>query len=419
MSASGGGAGDSVGDRTSLLEVARLSIVHLQLEDFADLKRAMTTAARVSAETLDVARVGIWSLVDEGMALRRVVLHDERETGELESRDWKLPLASWPGYRAAILSRRMVAVEDAVTDLRTAEMAADYLIPNGVSSMLDAPLFVGGEVWGVVCHEQVGLKRIWSKREIDFATSVADMLSAMLEQALRLALEERLREAEAALSRSREAEAVVKTAAAIGHDINTLLQAISGRAELAARSEGPVDPSDLIGIMNDCQRAARVVSQLRELERPARSVGQETDLSFVIEDTRETLEALLGPTHSLTIELAAAATVPARRADVERIVLNLVVNAKEAMPDGGVVRLAVHRTAAAVSLQVTDQGKGITAEQATRVFEPYFTTKSGRNSGLGLFAVQAIARNTGATVSLDSSPGTGTSVSVKWPVAPA
>ena len=312
-----------------------------------------------------------------------------------------------------------MAVEDALTDLRTTELAAGYLIPNGVTSMLDAPLFVGGEVWGVVCHEQVGPQRPWTKREVDFATSVADMLSAMLEQAMRLALEERLREAEAALSRSREAEAVVKTAAAIGHDINTLLQAISGRAELAARAEGPADPGDLIGIMNDCQRAARIVSQLRELERPARSIGQETDLSFVIEDTRETLEALLGPTHSLTTELAAVATVPARRADVERIVLNLVVNAKEAMPDGGVVRLAVYRTASAVALQVTDQGKGISAEQATRVFEPYFTTKHGRNSGLGLFAVQAIARNTGATVSIDSSPGAGTSISIKWPTSPA
>lgn len=418
MSASGGGAGDSVEDRKSLLEVARLRIVHLQLEDFDDLKRAMSTAARVSAQTLEVTRVGIWSLAEDGSALRRVVLYDERQSAELESGDWRLPLAAWPGYHAAILSRRTVAVEDALTDLRTAELSADYLVPNGVSSMLDAPLFVGGEVWGVVCHEQVGPQRAWSKREVDFATSVADMLSAMLEQAMRLALEERLREAEASLARTREAEAVVKTAAAIGHDINTLLQAISGRAELASHAQGPVDPSDLVGIMNDCQRAARVVSQLRELERPARAVGLETDLSFVIEDTRETLEALLGPTHSLTTELAATATVPARRTDVERIVLNLVVNAKEATPDGGVVLLAVRSTGEAVSLEVSDQGKGITAEQAARVFEPYFTTKNGRNSGLGLFAVQAIARNTGGTVSIDSSPGVGTRVSVNWPGAP-
>lgn len=414
MSPNGGGAGEGAEDRASLLEVARLRIVHLQLEDFDDLKRAMATAVRVSASTLNVARVGVWSLGDDGAVLRRAVLFDERQPAELESGDWGLPLARWPRYRAALLSRRVVAVEDAVTDARTSELAEQYLVPNGVSSMLDAPLFVAGEVWGVVCHEQVGPKRAWSKRETDFATSVADMLSAMLEQAMRLALEARLRETEAAQARSREADAVVKTAAAIGHDINTLLQAISGRAELAARSRQPVDPADLEGIMADCQRAARVVDQLRELERPSRPVGLETDISFVIRDTQATLEALLGPMHTLTTDLALTASVPARRTDVERIVLNLVVNAKEAMPDGGTVHLTVSSDEGVIGLEVADQGKGMTAEQAQRVFEPYFTTKDGRNSGLGLFAVQAIARNTGATVSIQSAPGAGTRVTVRW-----
>jgi signal transduction histidine kinase len=99
---------------------------------------------------------------------------------------------------------------------------------------------------------------------------------------------------------------------------------------------------------------------------------------------------------------------------VERVVLNLVVNAKEAMPEGGPVRITVGSDHGIISLEVSDQGKGMDPEQAERVFEPYFTTKSGRNSGLGLFAVQAIARNTGATVSIVSAPGAGTRVTVAW-----
>lgn len=412
----GSGATDE-GDRRSLLELARLQIVQLRLEDFDDLKRAMVSACRVSALTLGVERVGIWSLSEDQGALRRAVLYDQRTAETQIDRDWTLPLSAWPAYRAAIRSRRVVAADDAPNDPRTCELARDYLAPNGVSSMLDAPLFVRGDVWGVVCHEHTGVARVWSAREIDFAVSVADMLSAMLEQAMRVALEERLRESEAELARVREAEAVVKTAAAIGHDINTLLQAISGRAEMASRRQQPGEAADMLAdIMADCQRAARVVQQLRELDQPTLSIGVEADLSFVIDDLRPTLTALLGSSHQLETDLCEQARVTARRGDIERVVINLVVNAKEAMPDGGLVVLRVLGSQARVLLEVSDAGKGIAPDQAARVFEPYFTTKDGRNSGLGLFAVQTIARRTGGVASIESSDS-GTTVRVSWPAA--
>ena len=150
-------------------------------------------------------------------------------------------MAEWPAYLAAVSSRRVVAVTDALIDPRTSELSDAYLIPHGVTSMLDAPLFLGGQVWGVVCHEHTGAPRCWTEREIAFAVSVADMLSTMLEQAMRLAIEARLRQTEAELAQLRRAEAVVRTAAAIGHDINTLLQAISGRAELALHYSAGAD----------------------------------------------------------------------------------------------------------------------------------------------------------------------------------
>ncbi|HEY3253029.1 MAG TPA: GAF domain-containing protein, partial [Polyangiaceae bacterium] len=215
------------------LDSARLQIVRLVLDDFADLKRAMLTAARVSASTLGVTRVGVWSLAEDRTTLRRVVLHDQRRPDEHAIEELELPLANWPAYLAAVSCRRVIAANDALTDARTSELRDAYLLPHGVTSMLDAPLFARGEVWGVVCHEHTGEARSWSEREIGFAVSVADMLSTMLEQAMRLAIEARLRQTEAELAQLRRAEAVVRTAAAIGHDINTVLQAISGRAELA------------------------------------------------------------------------------------------------------------------------------------------------------------------------------------------
>ncbi|MBX3192373.1 MAG: HAMP domain-containing histidine kinase [Labilithrix sp.] len=402
-------------DRTSLLEHARLEIAQIRIEQFADLKRAMDAAVRVSATTLDVTRVGIWSLAADRATLRCVVLHDQRSK-EISGEDISLPLSAWPAYLEAVLSRRVVVAEDALADPRTRELGHAYLVPRGVTSMMDAPLFVGGEIWGIVCHEHTGPARAWSPREVDFAVSVADMVSSMLEQAMRLAMEERLRTAEAELARVRQAEAVVRTASAIGHDVNTLLQAISGSAERALdESEASERRSALGAVVADCQRAARVVDQLRELERPGPTVGIETDLSFVVDDARPTLEALLGAGHALVTELALEALVPARRADVERILLNLVVNAKEAMTDGGTVTVVVRASPSGVSLDVRDRGPGITPEQAARVFDPYFTTKSGRNTGLGLFAVKTVARASGAHVTFTSEPGEGTSVAVTWP----
>lgn len=396
------------------LDSARLKIVRLVLDDFDDLKRAMLTAACVSANTLSVTRVGIWSLSEDRTKLRRVALHDLRHPDDHAAEDLELPLADWPSYHTALASRRVVATNDALTDLRTSQLAATYLLPHGVTSMMDAPLFLRGEVWGVVCHEHTGAPRIWSDREVAFAVSVADMLSTMLEQAMRLAIEARLRQTEAELAQLRRAEAVVRTAAAIGHDINTLLQAISGRAELAAHYARGGETETLSEIVNDCQRAARIVGQLRDLAAPAQTVGFESDLSFVLEDTRATLEALLAPTHTLDIQLAAEASVPAGRADLERIVLNLVVNAKEAMPSGGTVSVATRRSESSVSLEVRDHGSGIAPEQAEQIFEPYFTTKNGRNSGLGLFAVATIARRTGGVVGVESAAGTGTKISITW-----
>lgn len=396
------------------LDSARLQIARLVLDDFADLKRAMLTAARVSSTTLGVTRVGVWSLSEDRATLRRVALFDLRRPDQQTIEDLELPLSDWPSYGVALSSKRVVATDDALTDPRTSQLAEAYLIPHGVTSMMDAPLFLRGEVWGVVCHEHTGSPRIWCDREIAFAVSVADMLSTMLEQAMRLAIEARLRQTEAEIAQLRRAEAVVRTAAAIGHDINTLLQAISGRAELAAHYAGNDHSEMLAEIVGDCQRAARIVGQLRELAAPTQAVGLESDLSFVIEDTRATLDALLAPTHALAVELAPHARVPASRADLERIVLNLVVNAKEAMPSGGTVSVTTRRTESSVSLEVQDHGSGIPADRAEQIFEPYFTTKSGRNSGLGLFAVATIARRTGGVVKIESAAGEGTTLSITW-----
>src|SRR6188768_3022727 len=114
------------------LDSARLKIAHLVLDDFADLKRAMLTAARVSATTLGVTRVGIWSLAEDRSTLRLVAQHDLRDPDAQSNEESALPLAKWPSYLAAVSSRRVVATADALSDPRTSQLAESYLIPHGV-----------------------------------------------------------------------------------------------------------------------------------------------------------------------------------------------------------------------------------------------------------------------------------------------
>jgi len=402
----------------SLYETARLRIAHLKLDDSEGVWKAARNAVRVSATTLGVCRVGLWFLSADRLNLHRVLMFSEGV--RVPEEPFLLQIHHWPSYLEAVLAHRVVAAHDAATDPRTSELRAGYLEPLGITSMLDVPLFLGGEVWGIVCHEHIGPARVWSTREIDFAVSVADMLSALLEQSLRVGLEKAMRQVDQVAERTRYATVLARTAGGIGHDVNTVLQAISSAAEQARNA---VDEESrraaIAAILDDCRRGSRIVNQLKDLEVPAEPIGAPIDLAIVVTDLEPTLTSLLDPNHVLVTDVASGALVTATRTDIERIVLNLVVNARDAMAESGTVTLRVRATAGGVALAVQDEGVGIELEACERVFEPFFTTKGDRHTGLGLFAVQTISERTGATVSLSSAVGVGTTITVTWPAPPS
>ena len=401
----------------SLYEAARLRIAHLKLDDSEGLWNASRNAVRVSATTLGVRRVGLWFLSANRLNLHRVLMYSEGV--RVPEEPFLLQLHQWPGYLEAVLAHRVVAADDAATDPRTCELRASYLDPLGITSMLDVPIFLGGEVWGVVCHEHIGPARVWSPREIDFAVSVADMLSAMLEQSLRVGLEKAMRQGDHVAARTRHATVLARTAGGIGHDVNTVLQAISSAAEQARNAvdeEGRL--AAIAAILDDCRRGSRIVNQLKDLEVPAEPVGAPVDLAFILAELEPTLLSLLGPSQVLVTDVARGALVSATRTDIERIILNLVVNARDAMVDRGTVTVRVRTTAREVALAVQDEGVGIALDACERVFEPFFTTKGDRHTGLGLFAVQTISERTGAVVSLSSAIDVGTTITVAWPAPP-
>lgn len=381
----------------SELERARLDIVHLKLDEHEDLWRAVDSALRISAGTLSVARVGVWFMTGDQRSLYRARVYggDERTAD-----DTLLPLANWPSYAEAIASRRVVAANDVSTDARTQELVATYCAPLGITSMLDAPLFLTGEVRGIVCHEHIGPARTWTQREIDFAVSVADMLGALLEQSMRLSAERRLRAADASAARARELALAARTAASIAHDVNTVLQAITSSAGT---------------ILEDCRRSARLLDELRELEHmPVRS-SESICIGDVIDALRPTLDALVGTERRLLLDIDRAGWVNATRTDVERILLNLVTNARDVTGRDGTIGITVIASDQVVTLEVRDEGPGLDPALAERVFDPYYSTKRDGRGGLGLFIVELLTQRTGGMVSIKTVPGKGTTFIVTWP----
>jgi len=159
-----------------------------------DLEAAFDRIARAAAETLGVERASIW-LYDAGRsAIRCATLYELGENRH--SRGLELSAATYPSYFEALETERTLAAHDARSDPQTREFTASYLEPLGITSMLDAPIRVGGRMIGVVCHEHVGPPRRWLEDEQTFAGSVADAVSLAIEESERRRAEAALRESE-------------------------------------------------------------------------------------------------------------------------------------------------------------------------------------------------------------------------------
>ena len=159
------------------------------------LEASFERITRAAAKTLDVERASVWLYNADRSAICCADLYERGE--QRHSRNQELSAESHPSYFEALEAERTIAAHDARSDPRTSEFTATYLEPLGITSMLDAPIRVGGRMVGVVCHEHVGPSRQWREDEQAFAGSVADAVSLTIEESER-------RRAEAALRESQE-----------------------------------------------------------------------------------------------------------------------------------------------------------------------------------------------------------------------
>ena len=267
------------------------------------------------------------------------------------------------------------------------------------------PQILEGEVVG----------RVWSFR---------DVTEHRLAQQSRTELEARLRQ-------SQKMEAIGSLAAGIAHDFNNILTAIGGHAALLGRCEGlaGMESESLREITESVDRAARLTRQLLALGRRQPLALRPLDLNEVVERMGGLLRRTLGEMIALRARcLSEPAVVCADESLMEQVLLNLAVNARDAMPTGGALEIATvrvefgqgsgDRTGSYICLQVSDSGSGIAPDVLPRIFDPFFTTKAvGSGTGLGLATVYAIAQQHEGWVDVQSELGRGTTFRVLLPQA--
>jgi signal transduction histidine kinase len=248
-------------------------------------------------------------------------------------------------------------------------------------------------------------------------------------------VEERGR-AEAALHQAQRIEAVGQLTGGVAHDFNNLLTVLLGNIELIeAGAAGDAPFAERLRAMRAAaERGAMLTGHLLAFARRQPLLPRPVDLNAVIGGMEDLLQSALGGRTTMATRLAPdlwpAMVDPTQ---IELVILNLVINARDAMPEGGVVTIETGRhhfgppqrvedpaEGDYVVLKVVDTGRGMTQEVQVRAFEPFFTTKPpGAGSGLGLSQVFGTARQSGGDVRIDSVPGSGTNVSVYLPRAVA
>ena len=240
-------------------------------------------------------------------------------------------------------------------------------------------------------------------------------------------LEERLREAQ-------KMEAVGRLAGGVAHDFNNMLTAILGQANVLRQqlSRDPTQQRRVEKIVEGAQRATDLTRQLLAFSRKQLLDVKVLDLNDIIRDTEETLRGILGETIQVIVLLdPAIPKVKADRTQIGHIMLNLAVNARDAMPKGGELiietltvsvdsksarMMADMQAGEYVMLAVSDTGIGMPPETASRIFEPFFTTKrDGQGAGLGLAMVYGIMKQHHGHVTVRSLPGMGSTFKMYWP----
>jgi two-component system cell cycle sensor histidine kinase/response regulator CckA len=222
------------------------------------------------------------------------------------------------------------------------------------------------------------------------------------------------------LLQSQKLESVGQLAGGVAHDFNNLLTVISGYASMSLEQ---IDPEHFLyepleEIAQAADRAAALTRQLLAFSRRQAAAPKLLSLRDLLHNLEKMLRRLIGENIQLTIDVEDTAVIRADPGQIEQVVMNLVVNARDAMPAGGAISIRAGMSEDGVLLTVADTGTGMTPEVEARIFEPFFTTKElGKGTGLGLSTVYGIVKQAGGEIFVETAVGRGTTFKLVFPAA--
>ncbi len=427
---------------------AALALANAQLYDEAERRRReaeeLARAARGLSESLDVADVAarIVASVRDALRVRSAgfrLLQPDGTLMALGSREASVGHAE-PGHISPSgygISGRVIATgspfqspdELADASILLADEVRQRVLASGARAYLGVPLRARGSVIGALTVGDTA-GRVFTSAEVDLLQAFADQAALVLENAQ---LFERVQRAYDELSRAHRQlvrgetlRAVGELAAGAAHHLNNLLAVILGRIQITLRrSQMPEIQRDLRPAEQAALDGAEVVKRLSRFSRghPEPTIAP-VDLNELVEDVVELTRprwqnelAARGVRVETILELGSAPMVAADPPSIREVLVNLILNAVDALPSGGGIAIKTWATAEGVHCSVRDDGIGMSPEVRRRVLEPFFTTKGVKSTGLGLSVNYGIIQRHGGELTIDTEEGAGTTVTFRLPVA--
>ena len=412
---------------------ALLRIARLPTDRAVTLDEALGWVTTIAGEALLVERVGVWLLTPDFTELRCLDLR-QRSTGA-HVKGIRLTSADYPDYFTELAHARALVAHDACEHPATRCFRDSYLNPLGITSMLDAPIFRAGALSGVVCHEHVGPLRRWNDDEVRFAASVADLAGQVVEHWEHRQAADALARQEQRMRQAETLEALGRMAGGVAHDFNNLLTTILGYGQIIAqRGRDRPEIADPAGkLVQVAERAADLTRQLMSFSRQQELILEPVMIDTVVQGMDQLLRPLIIGPYRLDLALGGPGKVHADTTHLVRAIINLVINARDAMPDGGPITIRTGERLVNVGevvaveggsltagrwavIAVSDQGCGMDSTVRSHLFEPFFTTKPReRGTGLGLSSVWSVVQSCHGRIQVESTLGKGTTMTILLP----
>jgi PAS domain S-box-containing protein len=300
--------------------------------------------------------------------------------------------------------------------------AHEFLASQDIRTVLVVPIFVEGSLWGFVGFDECRESRHWTDAEVEALRTAAHIIGMGVQRSV----------LEKQFLQSQKMEVVGFLASGIAHDFNNALAVVFASCDFLGLRLAPEDPAleDVREIRRAAERGAALTRQLLSFSRDQRLSPRDLDVNETIENVSSMIKRLLGENIEVVLELSPrAGAVHMDPNQLEQVLINLAVNARDAMPSGGVLRIRTscapqngdHSCNDAVPdgttvISVSDTGSGMPREVMERAFEPFFTTKpAGKGTGLGLAMAQRALFTAGGSLDVTSEVGVGTTMSLRLP----